>query len=109
MARTAVSVIKPDGSTWSAPVSAVLPVNIALDEGSNPMMHIASAGARPGDLANAPGQFPVSTVPAPLVEPPPTTNIGPDAGFGSGIFGGSAGDAGSDGQVVSVPAGPKRL
>lgn len=107
--RAAVSVIKTDGSTWSTPINSVLPVDMALTDAPNPTLHIVSARTRStaGPAGLDPSQeFPVQSMPAPLVEPPASGNVDRDAGLPCIRQGGGGTNFIPVGQVVAVAPGP---
>ncbi len=109
--RAAVSVIKTAGSTWSTPINAVLPVDMALTDAPNPELHFVSArtrstsGASSGPTIDPSQGFPVQSITAPLVEPPVAGPVDQDAGFPCIRQEGSVTSFVPVGQVVAVAAG----
>jgi mono/diheme cytochrome c family protein len=100
--RTAVSIIKLDGSTSSTPIGAVLPVDVAVDPGQS-VFHVAAAGARPGRQTPVP-EVAVTSFSSALE--PSTIQGGFDAGLPCGTLGGGPFDDILSGQPVAVAATP---
>jgi mono/diheme cytochrome c family protein len=95
--QSAVSLLRRDGTGWTAPISLALAIDLALGDGDAPTLYISSAG-----LPQHASTTPVVSFALPVVPPNQT---GPfDAGIGAvGPLGGPCSPLGDQ---IAISAGP---